>query len=184
MNKFNQKTILVTGCCGMIGFATVQLLLQNNYKVIGIDCFEKFNFSHHLYQKDCVEILQAHPHFTFLDLNLAQVESLFFNNLPDAIIHLGAFAGITFSFLNPEDVLHNNQKSLLLCLELSRKNNIPIFFASSSVYGNQDNATSENTTLTPLNIYALSKKHNEDTAKMYHDLYGITAIGLRFFTVY
>lgn len=194
INTFNipLKTVLVTGCCGMIGFATTQLLLKSNYKVIGIDCFSMFNFSHHLYQKECLEILQKDANFTYIDEDISNNNK--FKNLnlsPDIIIHLAAFAGITFSFENPVMVLDNNQKGLISCLDLAKdalknkEKTIPIFFASSSsVYGHQNLATVEATDLTPLSIYALSKKHNEDIAKMYNELYGVSAIGLRFFTVY
>jgi UDP-glucuronate 4-epimerase len=184
------KTILVTGCCGMIGFATTQLLLEHNYKVIGIDCFSFYNFSHHLYQKECLDILKKNSNFNYIEMDISDTQAFKSLNLnPDVIIHLAAFAGITYSFENPDKVLDNNQKGLISCLELVKDNRdvktIPLFFASSSsVYGNQDAATTETSELTPLSIYALSKKHNEDIAKMYYDLYGVSSIGLRFFTVY
>ena len=38
--------------------------------------------------------------------------------------------------------------------------------------------------LKPKNIYALSKKINEEMAELYSNLYNINMIGLRFFTVY
>ena len=42
----------------------------------------------------------------------------------------------------------------------------------------------ENLKLKPKNIYALSKKVNEEMAELYSNLYKIKMVGLRFFTVY
>ena len=33
-----KNTVMVTGCAGFIGSHMVDLLLQNNYSVIGVDC--------------------------------------------------------------------------------------------------------------------------------------------------
>ena len=72
-------------------------------------------------------------------------------------------------------------------LELCRINKIKkIFYASSSsIYGDQKKyPVDENSKIEPKNIYAFSKKNNEDIAKIYHNTYGLNSIGLRFFTVY
>lgn len=200
----NGKTILVTGCCGMIGFTTVTLLLSLGYKVIGIDNFLETSQIQHLYQSMGLEDLNQHKNFKFLNLDISKHDILYKDSLIknqssepsyireiDSIIHLAAHPGVKFSHDNPVKTLENNQQSFLKCLEIARilkvteGKTVPVFFASSSsVYGNQDAAVSEYSTLNPVSIYALSKKHNEDVAKLYHESYGISCIALRFFTVY
>ena len=200
----NNKTILVTGCCGMIGFNTVKLLLSLEYQVIGIDNFLETHKTNHIYQNFALQELLAYKNFKFLSIDISKdniiysdsfiknklIEPSYIKDI-DAIVHLAAHPGVKFSHDNPLQTLENNQQSFIKCLEISRilklaeNKNIPVFFASSSsVYGNQNQAVSENSILTPLSVYALSKKHNEDIAKIYHESYGISCIALRFFTVY
>ena len=70
--------------------------------------------------------------------------------------------------------------------EVKKKKTIKFFYASSSsVYGDLKKfPLKEKNYLFPTNTYSLSKKFNEDLAKIYSKFYGIKAIGLRFFTVY
>ena len=194
LNETSTKTILVTGCCGMIGFSTVKLLLSLGYKVIGIDNFMETQQEQHLYQNMALQDLLVYKNFKFLSIDISKNDIIysdsFIKNI-DSIIHLAAHPGVKFSYDNPSKTLENNQQSFIKCLEIARRLKIiegkivPIFFASSSsVYGNQNEAVSENNILNPLSVYALSKKHNEDIAKIYHESYGISCVALRFFTVY
>lgn len=203
-NELSAKTILVTGCCGMIGFSTVKLLLSLGYKVIGIDNFMEQHQERHLYQSIALQNLLVYKNFNFLNIDISKhditysdsflknklIEPSYIKNI-DSIVHLAAHPGVKFSHDKPFETLENNQQSLIKCLEVSRRlkviegKNVPVFFASSSsVYGNQDKAVSENSILNPLSVYALSKKHNEDIAKIYHESYGISCVAMRFFTVY
>jgi UDP-glucuronate 4-epimerase len=61
-----------------------------------------------------------------------------------------------------------------------------VYASSSSVYGHNKKIpfSVEDRTDAPANFYAVTKKCNELMAYAYHQLYGISAIGLRFFTVY
>jgi UDP-glucuronate 4-epimerase len=61
-----------------------------------------------------------------------------------------------------------------------------VYASSSSVYGNDACAPFSESAKTdsPVSLYAATKKSNELLAYSYSHLYGITATGLRFFTVY
>lgn len=61
-----------------------------------------------------------------------------------------------------------------------------VFASSSSVYGMNQNDlfNEEDPTNTPISLYAASKIANEAMAHSYAHQYGISCIGLRFFTVY
>jgi UDP-glucuronate 4-epimerase len=73
-------------------------------------------------------------------------------------------------------------------LELCRQNSIKnlIYASSSSIYGNSDQIPFEENhkTDSPVSLYAATKKSNELMAHSYSHLFGITCVGLRFFTVY
>ena len=61
-----------------------------------------------------------------------------------------------------------------------------LFYASSSsVYGENKNfPLKENEKITPKNMYALTKKINEEISTIYNNYYKLKVTGLRFFTVY
>ena len=60
-----------------------------------------------------------------------------------------------------------------------------LYASSSSVYGDKKKyPVNENEIINPKNIYSLSKKNNEEIASIYHKQYGLSSVGLRFFTVY
>ena len=60
-----------------------------------------------------------------------------------------------------------------------------IYASSSSIYGDSKNfPLTESQKVNPKNIYALSKKVNEEMADVFSKQHNISFIGLRFFTVY
>src|SRR5690606_24692181 len=78
-------------------------------------------------------------------------------------------------------------KGTLSILEAGRRNNVKKFLyaRSSSVYGDDQNLPKvegiEENVLSP---YALTKKVNEEYAKLYTKLYGLDTYGLRYFNVF
>ena len=66
-------------------------------------------------------------------------------------------------------------------IELSRIYGIKRHASSSSIYGDKKFSITRKLDLYPKNIYALSKKINEEMAELYSDLYKIKMTGLRFF---
>ena len=72
-------------------------------------------------------------------------------------------------------------------LEASRRNNVKkfVYASSSSVYGDEPNLPKmegiEGNLLSP---YALTKRVNEEYAKLYTKLYGLETYGLRYFNVF
>jgi UDP-glucuronate 4-epimerase len=107
---------------------------------------------------------------------------------PDLIIHLAAQAGVRYSIERPEAYIRTNLNGFFHIIEASRNHNIKrlVYASSSSVYGNQEEVPFKETDKTdnPVSLYAATKKSNELMAETYSHLFGIKAIGLRFFTVY
>ena len=106
----------------------------------------------------------------------------------DAVCHLAAQAGVRYSITNPEQYISANLDGFFHILEYSRRNPSMklVYASSSSVYGNSGDKPLSETDATdnPVSLYAATKKANEVMAYSYSSLYGITSIGLRFFTVY
>ena len=102
------------------------------------------------------------------------------------IINLAAQAGVRYSLENPTKYIDVNILGFLNLVEQAKINNIKkfIYASSSSVYGESTNfPLKENEQLNPKNIYAVSKKLNEEIAEMHQKIDKINFIGLRFFTV-
>ena len=183
------KKLLVTGTAGFIGYHLSKRLLEENYKLIGIDNLNNY-YSPQL-KKDRLEQLIKHPNFEFIKLDFSdssKTKSFFKNQAFEQIIHLGAQAGVRYSLENPQAYIDTNITGFLNILEGCRYNNISkiIYVSSSSVYGNNSKLPfSENAQAKqPENLYGASKIANEAMAHSYASLFGFQMIGLRFFTVY
>ena len=92
-----------------------------------------------------------------------------------------------YSFYNPRSYIQSNINGFFNILEFARLNKIKkIFFASSSsVYGDKKKfPIDEKSETKPTSLYGLTKKNNEEIAKIYSESYNLHMIGLRFFTVF
>ena len=182
--------ILLTGCCGFIGFNFANSLVKTNkkIKIVGIDNLNNY-YSVKL-KKARLKILLKSKNFTFQKMNLENLKllnNLFKKNKFDCIFHLAAQAGVRYSIKNPKKYIDSNIIGFFNIIELAKKMNIKkIFYASSSsVYGDsKEFPLNEKTKINPKNIYGLTKKFNEELAEIYSNYYDINFIGLRFFTVY
>jgi UDP-glucuronate 4-epimerase len=180
--------ILITGVAGFIGFNIAEHLLKNNYKVFGLDNFDKY-YSISL-KKKRLSILKKDKNFIFSKIDIINKKKLniFFKKKKfDIIIHLAAQAGVRYSFINPGKYIDTNIFGFLNIIHIAKKYKIKniVYASSSSVYGENKNfPLKENEKLNPKNIYAVSKKLSEEMAEMYHKTSGIKFVVLRFFTVY
>src|SRR5690606_37818866 len=110
--------------------------------------------------------------------------------LPDgieAIATLAAHAGVRASILDPRAYQRADVIGLQKLLDLARTRGIEqfVFSSSSSVYGINDHYPwKEEEQLMPISPDAMTKLAGEMLGHVYHKLYGIRFIALRFFTVY
>jgi len=106
------------------------------------------------------------------------------------IVNLAAQAGVRHSVTAPQSYVRSNLEcfSNLLKLLVEQQDPRPrlLFASSSSVYGPTAKVpfSTRNPTGPPGNVYAATKKANELMARAYQITYGLSCIGLRFFTVY
>ncbi len=181
--------ILITGAAGFIGFNLSKYLLdKSNVRIIGIDNLNNY-YSKKL-KKDRAKVLMKYKNFSFFNINILnkkKLEKILKNKKINVVINLAAQAGVRYSLIKPSEFVDNNVQGFYNLIEVAKKYNIKkiIYASSSSVYG--DSRTfplKETQNIKPKNIYALSKKINEEMADVFSSQYNISFIGLRFFTVY
>lgn len=159
--------ILVTGGRGFIGSYLVKRLEQDGHEVVVVDIKDK------------------HP-VDITDFN--QLKRAFKEHKFEAVVHLAAQAGVRRSFEEPELYERTNVLgtiNLLECLREVPKTRL-ILASSSSVYGNSQQIPfrEDDPALSPLSIYAATKRAAELACQVYARNYGIKTTVLRLFTVY
>tara|TARA_B100001964_G_C14175614_1_gene573694 strand:+ start:304 stop:1254 length:951 start_codon:yes stop_codon:yes gene_type:complete len=177
--------ILVTGCCGFIGFHTTAKLLKKNYKIIGIDNLN--NYYDKKIKVSRLKILKKNKNFLFYKKDLNSNLQKIFKKKIDSVINFSAQPGVRSSFLSPEKYLKNNITAYFNLLENCKKYNIKkiITASSSSVYGNSKYLPSRETNkLKPENFYALTKCSNEQMSEFYSRVFNLNITSLRYFTVF
>ena len=183
------KSLLLTGCAGFIGFHMARRLLNDGYKVIGLDNLNDY-YDVSL-KKDRLSILKGHDAFTFIQASLEKrnvLEKVFAEKFFGKVLHLAAQAGVRYSLKNPHVYVDSNLVGFLNLIEGCRHKGVEhlIYASSSSVYGanTQKPFSVRHNVDHPVSLYAATKKANELMAHTYSSLYGLPVTGLRFFTVY
>ncbi len=184
-----KKKIIITGCCGFIGFSLSMKLLSNkNTQIIGVDTINDY-YDVNL-KKQRLKLLKRNENFKFkrVDIkNYSSLKNIFLNKKIDTVYNFAAQAGVQYSIKNPKKYMDSNCIGFFNVLELSRLSRVKVIFyaSSSSVYGDSKKfPVEENFDLKPKNFYGYSKKSNEEMADIYSRYYNIKTIGLRFFTVF
>jgi len=187
----NNKTILVTGSAGFIGFYLSKRLLEEikGVKVIG---FDSVNDYYDVSLKEWrLEQLSKYDNFTFIRGNLADkelVNKVFKDYKPSVVVNLAAQAGVRYSIDHPDVYIESNLIGFYNILEACRYNPVEhlVYASSSSVYGGNKKVpfSTDDKVDNPISLYAATKKSNELLAHCYSKLYNIPSTGLRFFTVY
>lgn len=187
----NNKTILVTGSAGFIGFYLSKRLLEEikGVKVIG---FDSVNDYYDVSLKEWrLEQLSKYDNFAFIRGNLADkelVNKVFNDYKPRVVVNLAAQAGVRYSIDHPDVYIESNLIGFYNILEACRYNPVEhlVYASSSSVYGGNKKVpfSTDDKVDNPISLYAATKKSNELLAHCYSKLYNIPSTGLRFFTVY
>lgn len=176
--------ILVTGVGGFIGYHVAQRLVNDLHLVIGID---NLNDYYNVKLKEInIKSLKMHDNFAFHNEDIRETRAIE-EFKPDKVIHLAAMAGVRYSLQNPTLYCNVNVEGTVNLLEQAKNNGVKLFVyaSSSSVYGNKSGKFREDDVLNPPeSMYAATKRTKEMMADLYHRLYGLRVIGLRFFTVY
>lgn len=200
----NNKTILITGTAGFIGFHLARRLLSetDNSTIVGIDNMNDYNpVSLKQWRLEQVyadsESTLSNSRFLFKKGDISDklfVNDIFKKYMPSIVVNLAAQAGVRYSIENPYAYLESNLIGMLNILEGCRHSydhgakgvEHLVYASSSSVYGGNKKVpfSTEDRVDNPVSLYAATKKSNELMAHCYSKLYNIPSTGLRFFTVY
>ncbi|PEU60004.1 NAD-dependent epimerase [Priestia megaterium] len=183
------KTYLITGAAGFIGYFLSKKLLEQGCTVIGIDNVNDYYDVRLKHTR--LEQLEPYENFTFLKVDISEKETLtniFKEHKPNVVVNLAAQAGVRYSIENPDVYMQSNVIGFYNILEACRYYPVDhlVYASSSSVYGANKKVPFEESDFVdhPVSLYAATKKSNELMAHTYSHLYNIPATGLRFFTVY
>ncbi len=184
--------ILVTGAAGFIGHATAHRLLARGETVIGIDNLN--DYYEPALKRARLASLQSFPRFSFHMMDVADagaVAELLREHGADRVVHLAAPAGVRYSIDDPFAYERSNIGGHLAILEACRHQ--PgfvhlVYASSSSVYGDKpmggQGFSEDEPAVSPVSLYAATKRACELMSQSYATLYGFPQTGLRFFTVY
>ena len=188
--SIKNKTILVTGAAGFIGYYLSLRLLQMGCTVVGLDSVNDY-YEVSLKEYRIHEIDKLCGTWSFIHGNMADkvlVEDVFAKYKPDIVVNLAAQAGVRYSIDHPDVYIESNLIGFYNILEACRYHPVEhlVYASSSSVYGGNKKVpfSTDDMVDNPVSLYAATKKSNELLAHAYSKLYNIPSTGLRFFTVY
>ncbi len=172
---------LVTGGAGFIGSNLCEAILNLGYKV---RCLDDLSTG----KKENVDMFLDNPNYEFvqgdikdLDTCMKACEGVTF------VLNQAAWGSVPRSLEMPLFYCRNNIEGTLNMLEAARQNGVKkfVYASSSSVYGDEPNLPKtegrEGNLLSP---YALTKRCDEEWAKLYTMHYGLDTYGLRYFNVF
>jgi len=183
------QKILLTGGAGFIGSHLAEALLRQGASLVIVDELNDF-YAPQRKRENLAEVQQAGT-FEFFQIDICDkpgLRDIFERYRPEVVVHLAARAGVRPSLVDPGLYERVNVAGTLNLLELSRELGVSkfIFGSSSSVYGVAERVpfSESNVELRPISPYATTKLSGEMLCFTYAYLYGLTAVCLRFFTVY
>lgn len=172
-----KRTVLVTGGAGFVGSNLVDALVSRGFHVRVID---NFTTGSREYLNPRAELVEA-------DICDAASIAPAFSDSVDCVFHTAARPRIPLSIARPVETHMTNVVGTLNVLIAARDSGVRrfVYSGSSSVYGEQPRMPLvETMTPNPLNPYALQKHVGEQYARMFHRLFDMQTITLRYFNVY
>ncbi len=161
------KTALITGVSGQDGVLLTKLLLSKGYKVVGLSLYgEDVNFE----KRDDFVLLKGDV------LDKEGLKSIFEEYKPSECYHFAAISSISQAFEKPGLALEVNFMGTLNILETIRKgfDSCRLFVPCSlDMYGTFKGYVTEETPLTPVSPYGVSKAASKMLVESYRESYDL-----------
>jgi len=174
--------VLVTGGAGFIGSHLVRQLLAADHEVTVLDNVSTGTWQHLPEGKDTCTCWE-------MDIRDKSAREKMEQGKFDVIVHLAGQTMVDVSIKDPEFDAAENVMGTLNVLEAARHSGVKriIFASTAASYGDvaEDKLPiREEETLAPMSFYGLTKVTVEKYLQLYHDLYGLDYVALRFANVY
>lgn len=172
---------LVTGGAGFIGSNLCEAILNLGYKVRCLDDLSTGKQAN-------VDLFINHPNYEFIKGDIKDLDTCMKAcEGVDYVLNQAAWGSVPRSIEMPLFYCANNIQGTLNMMEAARLKGVKkfVYASSSSVYGDEAHLPKkegiEGNLLSP---YALTKRCDEEWAKMYTMHYGLDTYGLRYFNVF
>jgi UDP-N-acetylglucosamine 4-epimerase len=181
------RTWLVTGSAGFIGSNLAEALLRMGQRVVGIDDFSN-GFQHNVDDVRRQVGEEAAERYRFFEADVRNpgdcAEAC---RGVDVILHQAALGSVPRSIANPVASHLANADGTLNLMDAARDAGVRrfVYASSSSTYGDNPALPKvEHQTGRPLSPYAVSKYVGELYGGVFHRVYGLETVGLRYFNVF
>lgn len=172
---------LVTGGAGFIGSNLCEAILNMGYRV---RCLDDLSTG----KQQNVDMFKNNPNYEFIKGDIKDLDTCMKAcKGVDYVLNQAAWGSVPRSLEMPLFYCKNNIEGTLNMLEAARVNGVKkfVYASSSSVYGDEPNLPKtegrEGNLLSP---YALTKRCDEEWAKLYTMHYGLDTYGMRYFNVF
>ena len=174
--------VLVTGGAGFIGSHLVRQLLDAKHQVTVLDNVSTGTWQHLPQGKETCTCWE-------MDIRDKAAREKIEQAKFDVIVQLAGQTMVDVSIKDPEFDASENIMGTINVLEAARNSGVKriIFASTAAAYGDvtEDKLPiREEETLAPMSFYGLTKVAVEKYLKLYHDLYGLDYVALRFANVY
>ena len=172
------KTVLVTGGAGFIGSHLVDRLISLGHRVVIVDDLSTGRLHN----------INKAATFYHASINHPSLEEIFQREQPDIVYHHAAQISVAESVQDPVKDAEVNIQGTLRIIEVSRRLGVQkIIFSSSggTIYGEPSySPCDEAHPIRPLSPYALSKRVGEQYLELYHHIYRLPYVTLRYGNVF
>lgn len=174
MALLSDTRVLVTGGAGFVGSHLAGRLAPEN-EVVVVDSLESG------------DRCRVPPGATFVEADVRDADAMAEAVTDvDVVFHQAAVVSVAASVDDPKATHGTNVDGTLAVLEAAREADARVVLASSAaVYGRPERVPiPESAPKRPQSPYGLEKLAVDHYARLYHDLYGLETVALRYFNVY